>query len=158
MLVKGAPGDMTHDFHYHQLKHVHARTHTHTHEHYTSLYTLVKCMLIHDDVIKWQHFPLLASDAELWCFLWSGPWLNGWVNNHEAGDLRRHRAHYDAIVMERSYKISWKLGSGDVASFNNRTALKFDRRLGGAACEKTVKFRSDQPILDSKARDCEASR
>ena len=24
---------------------------------------------------------------------------NGWVDNREAGDLRRHRAHYDAIVM-----------------------------------------------------------
>ena len=40
-----------------------------------------------------------ASDAEPWCFLWSVPWINGWVNNHEAGDLRRHRAHYDVIVM-----------------------------------------------------------
>ena len=26
-------------------------------------------------------------------------WINGWVNNGEAGDLRRHRAHYDVIVM-----------------------------------------------------------
>ena len=25
--------------------------------------------------------------------------IKGWVNNHEAGDLRRHRAHYDVIVM-----------------------------------------------------------
>ena len=40
-----------------------------------------------------------ASDAELWCFLWSAPWIYGWVNNREAGDLRRHRAHYDVIVM-----------------------------------------------------------
>ena len=24
---------------------------------------------------------------------------NGWVNNHEAGDLRRSQAHYDVIVM-----------------------------------------------------------
>ena len=24
---------------------------------------------------------------------------NGWVNNRDAGDLRRHRAHYDATVM-----------------------------------------------------------
>ena len=28
-----------------------------------------------------------------------GAWINGWVNNREAGDLRRHRAHYDVIVM-----------------------------------------------------------
>ena len=26
-------------------------------------------------------------------------WLNGWVNNREAGDLRRHRAHNYVIVM-----------------------------------------------------------
>ena len=25
---------------------------------------------------------------------------NDWINNGEAGDLRRHRAHYDVIVME----------------------------------------------------------
>ena len=26
-------------------------------------------------------------------------WINGWVNNREAGILRRHRGHYDVIVM-----------------------------------------------------------
>ena len=26
-------------------------------------------------------------------------WINGSVNNREAGDLRRHRAHYDVIIM-----------------------------------------------------------
>ena len=26
-------------------------------------------------------------------------WINGWVNNRKTGDLRRHRAHYDVIVM-----------------------------------------------------------
>ena len=36
-----------------------------------------------------------ASDAELRCLLW----INGWVNNYEAGDLRCHRTHYDVTVM-----------------------------------------------------------
>ena len=27
------------------------------------------------------------------------PCLSGWINNGEAGDLRRHHAHYDVIVM-----------------------------------------------------------
>ena len=27
-------------------------------------------------------------------------WINGWVNNRDAGDLRRHLAHYDVIVMK----------------------------------------------------------
>ena len=28
-------------------------------------------------------------------------WMNDWVNNREAGDLRRHRAQYDVTVMYR---------------------------------------------------------
>ena len=71
----------------------------------------------HDDVIKWKHFP------RCWPFVrgiprwpvnsphkgqWRGAlifslisaWINGWVNNPEAGDLRRHHAHYDVIVMD----------------------------------------------------------
>ena len=31
-------------------------------------------------------------------------WINGWVNNRYAGDLRRHHAHYDVTVM------IWRLG------------------------------------------------
>ena len=26
-------------------------------------------------------------------------WINGWVNNREAGDLRSYRAHYDVALM-----------------------------------------------------------
>ena len=55
-----------------------------------------------------------ASGAELWNFLWSAPWINGWVDNREAGNLRRHRAQYDVIVMKYGYincmtwgKIIW---------------------------------------------------
>ena len=41
-----------------------------------------------------------ATDAELWClFVFICACINGWVNNGEAGDLRRHRSHYDVIVM-----------------------------------------------------------
>ena len=71
---------------------------------------------LHDDVIKWKHFP------RYWPFVrgirwspvnsphkgqWRGAlmfsficaWINGWVNNREAGGLRRHRARYDVTVM-----------------------------------------------------------
>ena len=70
----------------------------------------------YDDVIKWKHFP------RNWPFVrgihrspvnsphkgqWRGAlmftlicvWINDWVNNREAGDLRRYRAHCDVIVM-----------------------------------------------------------
>ena len=28
-------------------------------------------------------------------------WISAWLNNHEAGDLRRHRAHYDVTVVHQ---------------------------------------------------------
>ena len=33
-------------------------------------------------------------------------WLDGWVNNGEAGDLRRHHAHYDVTVITQNYHIT----------------------------------------------------
>ena len=71
---------------------------------------------VHDDVIKWRHFP------HYWPFVrgihrspvnsphkgqWRGAlmfslicvWINGWASNREAGDLRRYLAHYDVTVM-----------------------------------------------------------
>ena len=68
------------------------------------------------DVIKWKHFP------RYWHFVreihrsplnsphkgqWRGAlmfslictWTNGWINNRDADDLRRHRAHYDVTEM-----------------------------------------------------------
>ena len=32
-------------------------------------------------------------------------WINSWVNNREAGDLRRHRGHYDVNVMNNPRKV-----------------------------------------------------
>ena len=40
-----------------------------------------------------------ASDWELWWFFFICAWINDWVNNREAGDLRRHRGHYDVNEM-----------------------------------------------------------
>ena len=76
--------------------------------------------LFHDDVIKWKHFPrywpfvrgiprspVNSPHKGQWrgalMFSLSSAWIIGWVNNREAGDLRRHRAHYDVIVMSRSH-------------------------------------------------------
>ena len=32
-------------------------------------------------------------------------WINGWVNNGEAGDLRRYHAHYDVTVMIKMARL-----------------------------------------------------
>ena len=75
--------------------------------------------LSHDNVIKWKHFP------RYWPFArgihrspvnspHKGQWrgalvfsmisvsINGWVNNSEAGVLRRPRGHYDVSVMNNT--------------------------------------------------------
>ena len=73
-------------------------------------------IFIHDDVIKWRRFPwywplvrgihrspVNSPHKGQWrgalVFSLICAWINGWVNNRETGDLRRHRAHYDVIVM-----------------------------------------------------------
>ena len=74
-------------------------------------------IILHDDVIKWKHFPrnlpfvrgihrsrwiphTKASDAELsWMLSLICIWIKGCIYNPEAGDLRRHRGHYDVNVM-----------------------------------------------------------
>ena len=43
-----------------------------------------------------------ASDAALWMCCLICAWTNGWIKNRNAGDLRRHRAHYDVIVIHYS--------------------------------------------------------
>ena len=35
-------------------------------------------------------------------------WTNVWANNRDAGDLRRHRAHYDVTVMQILYHTELK--------------------------------------------------
>ena len=32
-------------------------------------------------------------------------WINGWVNNREAGDLRHHRIHYDVTGMQCLFSV-----------------------------------------------------
>ena len=46
-------------------------------------------------------------------------WINGWVNNREAGDLRPYRAHYDVIVMKLTMQpLSNKLWFVSIANGN----------------------------------------
>ena len=60
-------------------------------------------------------------------------WINDWVNNREAGDLRRHRCHYDVIVMQRlSFQAFCLLKinvSSDSLIFYDRIYYTSDRAL-----------------------------
>ena len=71
---------------------------------------------MHEDVIKWKQFPrywpfvrvihrspVNSPNKDQWrgalMFTLICARINGWVNNRAAGDLRRHCAHYDVILM-----------------------------------------------------------
>ena len=41
-----------------------------------------------------------ASEAELWCFLWSAPEETVEQNNRDTGDFKRHRTPYDSLCNE----------------------------------------------------------
>ena len=43
-----------------------------------------------------------ASDAVFLISSLICTWINAWVNNHEAGDLRCHHTHYDVILMQQN--------------------------------------------------------
>ena len=51
--------------------------------------------------------------------------LNGWVNNRKAGDLRRHRAHYDVILM--NLKLNKTHNSGNVLDMGNQFGANYDK-------------------------------
>ena len=55
-----------------------------------------------------------GSDAELLWFLWSAPWINSWINNREARDLRHQRTHYHVIVMLGKCRIDCTWGCNTV--------------------------------------------
>ena len=73
----------------------------------------------HDGVIKRNIFrvtgPLSVNSPHKgpwrWALMFSliCAWTNGWVNNRDAGDLRRHRALYDVTLMVQwcQNAISW---------------------------------------------------
>ena len=102
----------------------------------------------HDDIIKWNHFPRYrpfvrgihrspvnsphigqCHGALMFSLIF--PWINGWVNNREAGDLRRNCAHYDVTVMS-SLKVisrSGSLRSGGARSLNELQWFNKDETL-----------------------------
>ena len=93
----------------------------------------------YDDVIKWKHFPRhwpFVRGIHRWPvnsslkghartplrFSLICARINGWINNREAGDLKRHRAHYDVSVMicRRIYRFQHqKLYRFDAKCFPN---------------------------------------
>ena len=91
----------------------------------TYLCLVIRNMLlpVHNDVIKWKHFqrywpfvlgihrsPVNSPHQGQWrgalMFSLICTWINARANNHGAGDLKRHRAHYDVILMDKATSVN----------------------------------------------------
>ena len=112
------------------------------------LYMFFWSMMASSNGNKWKHFlrywrfergihrsPVNSPHKGQWrgalmlSLIWA--WINRWVNNRKAGDLRRYRAHYDVIVM-RCHWIAWKINMFlkfiiKRTSFNPRSVFAIDR-------------------------------
>ena len=98
-------------------------------------------VMTYDGVIKWKHFPLY------WPFVrgihrspvnsphkgqWRGAlmfflicvWINGWVNNREAGYLRCYRTHYDVTVIHSQFTVF-----SDMNAFKQHLVLDYLSKL-----------------------------
>ena len=95
------------------------------------------CLLsLHDDVIKWKHFP------RYWPFVrgihrspvnsshkgqWGGALMfslicaciDGWVNNRKVGDVRHHRIHYDVIVLILNFARIYREGLDQIWAYDD---------------------------------------
>ena len=108
---------------------------------------IIIAVAMHDDVIKWKHFP------RYWPFVrgihrspansphkgqWRGSlmfslicvWINGWVNNREAVDLRRYRTHYDVTVMVPTLSRAISRQSAELSYLCDQTHQEQWRGLG----------------------------
>ena len=78
-------------------------------------------------------------------------WIKGWLNNREAGDLRRHRAHYDVTAMGiaillRSVSVSnLELSVIHDANVSNLVTWKFYTEHDGFTVTLWAKFLIGQP-------------
>ena len=117
----------------------------------THPYIYISCF--HDDIMKWKYVP------RYWPFVWgihrspvNSPhkgqwrgalmffficaWPNGWINNQDTDDFRRHRAHYDVTVMWCRIVIQWSGQPYDLSAFNASLLSNFEFvkrvKLGGS--------------------------
>ena len=106
-----------------------------------------------DDVIKWKLFPrywplvrgihqspVNSPHKEQWrgalmlCLICA--WINDWINNPEAGDLRRRRTHYDIIVMTILFSLvsTWWQASNDTILFSSNAKITTLIMLFSSSC------------------------
>ena len=104
------------------------------------------CDVIHDDVIKWKHFqrywpfvqgihrwpvnsPHKGQRRGALMFSLICAWIHAWVNNSEAGDVRRHCAHYDVTVMTNQWHSFNGVSNKSVVEVRDEYSVYLTRKL-----------------------------
>ena len=77
-------------------------------------------------------------------------WINRWVNNREAGDLRRYRAHYDVIVMTKVHVLFTFLNTSTAR--NTLGQWNFHRMVEICAMHVSKKYRAEATASLNKNR------
>ena len=72
-------------------------------------------------------------------------WMNGWVNNRDAGDLRRHRTHYDVTLI-------WKCLLSDVSDIQNEIIFTQAKALINVLCQMSAIFFRTKCIIHWHAK------
>ena len=115
---------------------------------------------IHDNVIKWKHFPchwpfvrvihrspVNSPHKGQWrgalMFSLTCAWIHGWVNNTEAGDLIRLRAHYDVTVMKM---FKWIAKAEPKYPHNEFSSVEYIARCRYHFC--CLKISTNWPLKD----------
>ena len=140
----------------------------------------------HDDVIKWKHFPrywpsvrgihqspVNSPHKGQWrgalMFFFIYVWINGWVSNCEAVDLRRYRAHYDVIViipfmirlvpawhfkvsrlflfLQEKYWLFFSLFHSLTSIMNSIMTIRIFHRIWIASKKSSMKLASDLDVI-----------
>ena len=116
---------------------------------------------VQDDVIKWKHFPryrpfvrgihrspVNSPHKDQWhgalMFSLICAWTNGWVNNRDTGDLTRHRAHYDVIVMNLRNLEKHRLLAVIIVSVADDLASLYARASAGTVMGPAQKIASNE--------------
>ena len=107
--------------------------------------------------LAWWHFwgylpfvrgihrsPVNSPHKGQWCgalmFSLICTWINGWVDNREVGDLRRHCAHYDVRVMVKVQYHLFSLSVVDMYTTSQSSGWLQSRQANTIIIAKTVRL------------------
>ena len=115
------------------------------------LYIVYLYFIKNDEIKLWNWSPVNFPHKSQWrgalIFSLICAWINGWVNNREAGDLRRHHLYYDVTLVIKVSMITVVIGLANGVAFgrwNNQLWAIMKRHFSD---HKTQRYSKTSPII-----------